>query len=94
MPFLPHSPPFKKPFSGADENVLKQRWPTFPPLTKHGDRYLDPPPERDLPRIPHRRSSRHCPRKGKAMTEAVTVLLLLFSISVFLAHGFDAYRMR
>jgi hypothetical protein len=61
---------------------------------KHGDRHLDPPLERDLPQIPQRRSSRHCPRKGKAMTEAVTVLLLLFSISVFLAHGFDAYRMR
>jgi hypothetical protein len=66
----------------------------LPQPPNHGDRHLDPPPQRDLPRNPQRRSSRHCPRKGKAMTEAVMALLVLFSISVFLAHAFDAYRMR
>jgi hypothetical protein len=66
----------------------------LPQPPNYGDRHLDPPPQRDLPRNRQRRSSRHCPRKGKAMTEAVMALLVLFSISVFLAHAFDAYRMR
>jgi hypothetical protein len=31
-------------------------------------------------------------RWGKAMTEIVVALLAFLSISVFLAHAFDAYR--
>ena len=31
---------------------------------------------------------------GQAMTEVVTALLVFFSFSVFLAHAFDAYRVR
>ena len=95
---LPHrsssGSPLTKPFSGADENVLKQKAAYLPRPPNNRDRHVDPPPERDLPRIPQRRSSGHYPRRGKAMTEAVTALLVLFSISVFLAHAFDAYRMR
>ncbi len=64
----------------------------FQPNT--GDRYVGPHPERDLPRIPHHRTSRHRPSRGKAMTEAVMALSVFFSISIFLAHAFDAYRMR
>ena len=30
----------------------------------------------------------------KAMTEAVTAFLIFVSIGVFLAHAFDAYRLR
>jgi hypothetical protein len=33
-------------------------------------------------------------RLGKAMIEAATALLVFLSIGVFLAHAFDAYRMR
>ncbi len=64
------------------------------PLPSNGDCHVGPHPEHDLPRIPQRRSSRHRPRRGKAMTEVVTALFVFFSISVFLAHAFDAYRMR
>ena len=64
------------------------------PLPSNGDCHVGPHPERDLPRIPQRRSSRHRPRRGKGMTEVVTALFVFFSISVFLAHAFDAYRMR
>jgi len=31
---------------------------------------------------------------GKAMTEVVTAVCVFFSISVFLAHAFDAYYVR
>jgi hypothetical protein len=58
---------------------------------------VGPYTERDLPRIPNRRSSRHRaprPRRGNAMTETVTAPFVFFSISVFLAHAVDAYRMR
>jgi len=33
-------------------------------------------------------------RKSKAMIEVVSALLAFFSISIFLAHAFDAYRTR
>jgi hypothetical protein len=34
------------------------------------------------------------PSRGKAMIEAVMALSVFFSASIFLAHAFDAYRMR
>jgi hypothetical protein len=55
-----------KPFSGADENVLKQGGLPSPSTNQ----------------------------RGKAMTEAVMALSVFFSVSIFLAHAFDAYRMR
>jgi hypothetical protein len=50
-------------------------------------------PERNLPPIHHRDACGDSPR-NKAMTEVVTALFALLSISVFLAHAFDAYRSR
>jgi hypothetical protein len=51
-------------------------------------------PQRHLPPIPPRRPSRHGEPGVKAMTEVVMALCVFFSISVFLAHAFDAYRAR
>jgi hypothetical protein len=50
--------------------------------------------QRDLPPFPQGRPLGHCgdPR-GAPMIEIVTALLAFLSISVFLAHAFDAYRM-
>jgi len=47
----------------------------------------------DLPRISEKRCSRHF-KSGRTttMTEIVTALLAFFSVSVFLAHAYDAYR--
>ena len=36
----------------------------------------------------------HRKPRGKAMTEAIAGLCVLLSASIFLAHAFDAYRMR
>jgi|SRR5882757_1365183 hypothetical protein len=74
-----------------DETGPKQTRPSFP-STKNGDRHDSSHPERDLSAIHVRHSSRY--RRGKAMTEAVTALFAFFSISIFLAHAFDAYRSR
>jgi hypothetical protein len=84
-------PRAKKPFFQHDETGLKQMRPSFP-STKNGDRHDSSHPELDLPAIHVRHSSRY--RRGKAMTEAITALFAFFSISIFLAHAFDAYRSR
>jgi hypothetical protein len=49
-------------------------------------------PQRDLPPISQGRPSRHRNAGGKAMTEIVVALLAFLSISVFLAHAFDAFH--
>jgi hypothetical protein len=50
-------------------------------------------PQRDLPPFPQGRRLWHCGDPGgAAMIEVVTALLAFLSISVFLAHAFDAYR--
>jgi hypothetical protein len=54
--------------------------------------HVGPNPQRDLPPISRGRPSRHGKLGGKAMTEIVAALLAFLSISVFLAHAFDAYR--
>jgi hypothetical protein len=87
----PNAPRAKKPFFQHDETGLKQMRPSFP-STKNGDRHDSSHPELDLPAIHVRHSSRY--RRGKAMTEAITALFAFFSISIFLAHAFDAYRSR
>ena len=37
---------------------------------------------------------RHFNTGRKAMTEVVTALLIFVSVGIFLAHAFDAYRLR
>jgi hypothetical protein len=55
---------------------------------------LSPFPGHDLSAIPQGRYRGFDKRLGKAMIEAATALLIFLSVSVFLAHAFDAYRMR
>ena len=64
------------------------------PQIKAGLDHVDPHPGRDLPAIPQGRYHGLDKRVGKAMIEAATALLVFLSIGVFLAHAFDAYRMR
>jgi hypothetical protein len=89
------------PFRFAVETIFRRR--RKRPETKaayllhqrnNGDRHVGPHPKRDLPQIPHHRTSGRRPPRGKAMTEAVMALSVFFSVSIFLAHAFDAYRMR
>jgi hypothetical protein len=47
-----------------------------------------------LPRIYQACPFRHGNTGRKAMTEVVTAFLIFVSIGVFLAHAFDAYRLR
>ena len=51
-------------------------------------------PEPHLPRVSQARASRHFNTGRKAMTEVVTAILAFISIGIFLAHAFDAYRLR
>ena len=66
----------------------------LPRQPDNGDRNVGPHPKRDLPQIHRHGTSRCRPPRGKAMTEAVMALSVFFSLSIFLAHAFDAYRMR
>jgi hypothetical protein len=83
-----------KPFSQADEKVLKQRRPSVPVAQTTGFDHVGPHPQRGLPGIPQGSASRHGRPVGKAMTEVVTALCVFFSISIFLAHAVDAFRVR
>ena len=51
-------------------------------------------PEPHLPRVSQTRASWHFNIGRKAMTEVVTAILAFISIGIFLAHAFDAYRLR
>ena len=89
------------PFRFAVETIFRRRRKRpetkaayVPRQPNNGDRHVGPHPERDLPQIPHHRTSRPSPPSCKAMTEAVVALSVFFSVSIFLAHAFDAYRMR
>jgi hypothetical protein len=86
--------PATKPFWGTDENVLKQKAAHTAGINKRGSDHVGPHPQRDLQAIPQGRASRHGERGGIAMTETVAALFVFLSVSVFLAHAFDAYRMR
>jgi hypothetical protein len=73
------------------EVVLQQSRPTVLFETAGFD-HAGPHPQRHLGPISQGRPSRHGKAAGKAMTEIVVALLAFLSISVFLAHAFDAYR--
>jgi hypothetical protein len=53
---------------------------------------IDPEPR--LPRIPQTCPCRHDDAGRKTLIEVVTALLIFVSIDVFLAHAFDAFRLR
>jgi hypothetical protein len=89
------------PFRFAVETIFRRRRKRpetkaayLPRQPNNGDRHVGPHPKRDLPQIHHHRTSRRRPPRGNAMIEAVMALSVFFSVSIFLAHAFDAYRMR
>jgi hypothetical protein len=74
-----------------DEDVLKQTRDTNPQPNKGGDHGIHPQP--NLPRVSQEYRSRHGTLGRPAMTiDVVTAVLALLSVSVFVAHGLDAYR--
>jgi hypothetical protein len=77
----------------SDENVLKQKAAYGVRNQSMGFDHVVPP-QRDLQAIPQGRASRHGEQGGIAMTETVAAIFVFLSVSVFLAHAFDAYRMR
>jgi hypothetical protein len=80
-----------KPFSAAAKSSRNRLRPIVPLDQTAGFDYAGPHPQRDLPPIPQGRPSGHGKAGGKAMTEIVAALLVFLSISVFLAHAYDAY---
>ena len=83
--------PLTKPFSrilksSRNEPMLRS------PQSIRGCDHVAAYSECDLPPFPQGRPSRHCKRGSKAMTEILAPLLAFLSISVFVAHAFDAYR--
>jgi hypothetical protein len=74
------------------EVVPQQRRPTVLFDQTAGFDHAGPNPERGLPPFPQERPSRYGNAGGKAMTEIVVALLAFLSISVFLAHAFDAFH--
>jgi hypothetical protein len=86
--------------SRRDETILlrrealrKQRAATVPASNKGLD-HVGIGPEPHLPRISEARPYGHGNTGRKAMTEVVTAILVFVSIGIFLAHAFDAYRLR
>jgi hypothetical protein len=61
---------------------------------ENGSDHVGTHPQPNLPRVSQERPSGHGEPRGKAMTEVVTALFAFFSVSVFLAHVFEAYRVR
>jgi hypothetical protein len=83
-----------KPFSNIHEVVRKPIL-AYPECGLTGIDHHGHHPQRHLPPISQRRSSRHSEPGGKAMTDLVTavcVICVLFCIGVFLAHALDAYH--
>jgi hypothetical protein len=83
-----------KPFSGGREMVPKHSRLTITTCQTAGFDHVDLHAGGDLPTIPQGRNRGFDKRLGKAMIEAATALLAFLSVGVFLAHAFDAYRMR
>jgi hypothetical protein len=86
------NPPFTKPFSTRREAIRKQCRPSLAALATgccHGSF-----PQCDLSRISEERPVNHADRGGTPMTETMAAVLVFISIGIFLAHAYDAYRMR
>jgi hypothetical protein len=79
---------------GRREVLRKQRPPTIQPGRTTGLDHVGIGPEPHLPRVSQAYPFRDGNTGRKAMTEVVTAILILGSIGVFLAHAFDAYRLR
>jgi hypothetical protein len=78
----------------SGEVLRKQSRPTVLTHQTTGLDHVCIGPEPLLSRISQACPFRHGNTGRKAMTEVVTAFLIFVSIGVFLAHAFDAYRLR
>jgi hypothetical protein len=80
-----------KPFSRADEKILKQKA-KYPRFQQNGDGqhaiHLRPDLETVRQQIPRRNGA----AGGRAMIEFASAVLGLVSVAIFAAHALDAYR--
>jgi hypothetical protein len=83
-----------KPFLAVREALRKQTAITVGPVERTGLDHVGISTQPHLPPISKACPSRHDITGRKAMTEVVTAFLIFVSIGVFLAHAFDAYRLR
>jgi hypothetical protein len=83
-----------KPFLAVREALRKQTAITVGPVERTGLDHVGISTQPHLPPISQACHSRHGNTGRKAMTEVVTAFLIFVSIGVFLAHAFDAYRLR
>ena len=86
-------------FRPAGETIFQPREAVRKPATsisglgqQWGFRHVCVHPQLNLPRSSRKLSLGHGKLGGKVMTEVVTAVLVFFSVGVFLAHAFDAYR--
>jgi hypothetical protein len=79
---------------GGREALRKQIAATVTPIERTGLDHVGLSTQPHLPRISQACPCRHDNTGRKAMTEVVTAFLVFVSIGVFLAHAFDAYRLR
>jgi hypothetical protein len=92
-PGLPHETR-TKPYLLSRENAVKQIRIIKPSIEQGGFDHVGNHPQRNIPPLRNGRPAVHRKPRGKAMTEAIAGLCVLLSASIFLAHAFDAYRMR
>jgi hypothetical protein len=83
-----------KPFLAVREALRKQTAITVEPVERTRLDHVGISTQPHLPPISQACPSRHDNTGRKAMTEVVTAFLIFVSIGVFLAHAFDAYRLR
>jgi hypothetical protein len=86
------NPPLAKPFSTRHEAIRKQ-WRSSRPRLATGSGHGSYS-QCDLSRISQERAVDQADRGGTPMTETLAAVLVFISIGIFLAHAFDAYRMR
>ena len=86
------APPCVKPFWAPREAFRKQRRPSITFGQTTGCDHAGNLPQRGLPRSPQDLHLRDDKLGGDAMMDVVTTLLVFLSVSVFVAHAFDAYR--
>jgi hypothetical protein len=83
-----------KPFLPVREALRKHAASTVGQPEKTGLDHVGISTQPHLPRIYQACPSRHGNTGRTAMTEVVAAFLIFVSIGVFLAHAFDAYRLR
>jgi hypothetical protein len=86
--------PRSKPFSQFDEAVLKQRAASINPRSDNGVDHVGTDTQPNLSPISQVRPYGHSKPGRETVIEVISALFGFFSVGLFLAHAFDAYRVR